>query len=527
MIAFGMDKITDDGSRGSSPFRKVIFPAIVAVAAVAGGAYFIRRSRKAQQMAMKHRLSGWQKKEGIDTVATNDMRLRKNRKLQVVIDRTEELEFLKYAFQNSKPKINFVTGPEGCGKSWLVHEALRSCDYVLKVDLNTAKVSNKEEGAHELLNFIMKKSGYYEPKLHSMLREMGISQRGNPNEVALINKQELENGFFFLENVLKEIATTSDQFPCIFIDEFHSLSEKALKSDYFFRFLQWAVHITDLGLAQIIFCGNDLSLGQLDKIRESFRQRRIHYALNYPVLTPDDIKVVLRNADDGKIFDGKMEAIQLLEAFGGQLKDIEHAIDFVDGGMSIHSTISKMVTETAHVVENLCFTPILDEISKASTPSSLKAGYDKFMRCWNMIGAFSKEETILEDHLVFQVFGDHAHEIDIYEKFGIIRYCWPKLGQSTTHQVTLTPISPRYHKAFQQLVNRPGLTKIVLDVKRNLAIMDLVEQERTLKERIAVITDVKSCLTEEGLSFNVEMAKVWKKLSAIWQSIDELKQPWK
>uniref|UniRef100_A0A7S2RIP1 ATPase domain-containing protein n=1 Tax=Mucochytrium quahogii TaxID=96639 RepID=A0A7S2RIP1_9STRA len=504
-------------------FGKKTLATGVGIGTVVSSLYLVRRSRRMQVAAMKYKMGKWAKTEG--RLAPHDVAPRN--KFQVKVDRELELGVLRHHLLNSKPKMGFVTGPESCGKSWLVLETLRDVDNVLKVDLHKEQVSVGSAGASELLDHLVRRSGYYYPT--SILSDLGlISARpsgetrqgtnplGNP-------RREVELALNYLEHAFKQLKEESGQNPCIFIDELHSLRGNALKSNDFVRFLQWAMHITDAGLANVIFVGDESTLYQLDQEHQALRQRRAHFPIDYPIVKPDLIKVALRQVDDGKIFDGAAEAKLLCESFGGQLRDMEKAIGFADNGQALQSTVSRMITETSHFVQNGCLEPILEGLTDTSDVRSLQEIYKRYMRCWKMICLFSEsdEQKILHDRLVYEVFEEYGHEIDEYVEKGILRYCWPLLGSDKAHEITLKPLSPRFACAFRQLVNKPGLQKVAIDVKKQLALLKLDSEQAVMTGRINTILSIKQFLSEDGKTFNDEMEKAWATLRGNWEEYDQ------
>lgn len=440
---------------------------------------------------------------------------------------------LEHHFQMAKASLAFVTGPEGSGKSWVVSRALVPLDFVLRVDLHREQIST---GA-QLLENIVRRSGYYHPT--NVLADLGIVTPAREVKGS-IERKEVELAFYCLEKAMEEIVRETGKLPAIFIDELHSLKENALRSSEFTRFLQWAMHISDKGFCNIVFVGRSRALQLLDQEHESFRQRRVHFPIDYPLIKPELVKVALRHADDGKVFDGSEEAKLLVATFGGQLRDMEKAIDTADTGLSIKATVSRMVNETAHFIQASTLEPILEDIDRARGAPDGSAGtdgrrrslvecYKRYLRCWDMLNIFSEKETavtIVLDRLLYEVFEESGHEIDEYVDKGILRYCWPPLGSDKSHEITLTPLTPCYQRAFKLLVQKDGLKKVAMDIKRELAKVTLAENQKTLSTRVNMLLSIQRVLGQdapEAQQLTKDMNDIYAKLRANWADYDALK----
>ncbi|GBG33612.1 Mitochondrial escape protein 2-like [Hondaea fermentalgiana] len=507
------------------------FVASLGVGTVATALYLARRSRFAQMRAMKYKMKkNWKSRQmtALDHASAvifgGTRRSVGESKLEVKVDRHKELKVLRHHFMETYPKLTFVTGPEAAGKSSITEKALGDIEYVLKVDLHKDQVSSGSLGASELLDHLCRRAGFYFPT--TVLADLGIiqpSSSGSSPTKAAAFRREQELALRYLEYTCEEIVSETGQYPCIFIDELHSLKDAALTSSDFTRFLQWCMHITDSGLAHVVFVGRDTSLTLLDQEHHDLRERRIHFPVDFPIVTPELVKVALRHADKGRLFDGADEAKLLCETFGGQLRDMEKALDSADTGLSVSAAASRMVTETSHFIEQTILGPILQEVADADKQEDLEASYRRYLRCWNMLVLFSEAENgvaLQHDRLIYEVFGEHGHEVEIYVDKGLLRYGWPPLGTDKTFEVILFPVSQRFHCAFRQLVNKPGLNKVAMDIKRHLAKLELKGTQDTLSERVQLVNSMKDFLPEDEVK--PEMESVWKKLKENWEDYDTL-----
>mmetsp|Transcript_17257 Transcript_17257/g.33896 ORF Transcript_17257/g.33896 Transcript_17257/m.33896 type:complete len:572 (+) Transcript_17257:219-1934(+) len=508
------------------------FVASLGVGTVASALYLARRSRWAQMRAMKYKMKKeWKSRQqtsfrdgGMSIFSSNYGKPGRERTLEVKVDRQKELKVLRHHFMETYPKLTFITGPEAAGKSSIVELALSDIEYVLKVDLHKDQVSSGSLGASELLDHLCRRAGFYFPT--TILTDLGIVQPSSngstPNKAAAFRREQ-ELALRYLEYTCEEIVNETNMYPCIFIDELHSLKDAALTSSDFRRFLQWCMHITDAGLAHVVFVGRDTSLTLLDQEHHDLRERRIHFPIDFPAVTPELVRVALRHANKGRFFDGSEEARLLVNTFGGQLRDMEKALDSADTGLSVSAAASRMVTETSHFIEQTILDPILEQTNSAENPEELESNYRRYLRCWNMLSLFAEADNgsaMSHDRLVYEVFGEYGHEIEDFVAKGLLRYGWPPLGSDKTFEVILYPVSQRFHSAFRQLVNKPGLNKVAMDVKRHLAKLELKGVQDTLSERVQLVNSMKDFLPKDEVTPQVE--EVWEKIKSNWEDFDAL-----
>eukprot|EP00511_Aplanochytrium_stocchinoi_P001511 CAMPEP_0204843980 /NCGR_PEP_ID=MMETSP1346-20131115/48293_1 /ASSEMBLY_ACC=CAM_ASM_000771 /TAXON_ID=215587 /ORGANISM="Aplanochytrium stocchinoi, Strain GSBS06" /LENGTH=604 /DNA_ID=CAMNT_0051983207 /DNA_START=418 /DNA_END=2232 /DNA_ORIENTATION=+ len=514
------------------------------IAIVISSLYFFRRSKWCQTQVMKYKLSKWQKWTSAPWTAKNPKFHTKFHRLTIhtKLDREKELGVIKHLLYRGKPSIMFISGPEGCGKSALTFKALEEAQNVLYLDLYKQQVGSGSRGAHELMEQLARKSGYFFP-LHFQPTALGIisGDTGKANSVEKTSYFELEKCLYLLECALKEVASESRQYPMIVIDELNSLSHSTLKSPDFLRLLHWMMHISDIGLCQVVFVGQDATLGILDKSYESLRQRRIHFPIDYPTLSPETVTIALRVGEQGTIeddplslLDKEADAKLMISTFGGNLRDMDKAVEFSNNGLSVKSTVSRMLTASSRFIINTCIEPLLVQISSSSSTDENRTLNDvhekeqaclRFLRCWNMLKFFSEGNTkVSYDRLLLEVFEDAGHEIDEYVENGILRYCWPPLGSDEAHEMSLSPQSPRYQCAFKYVVNKPALIKITMSVKQELARIQLLKEQNKLSKRVDTMINIHDTLAPSTVASDLEkdIAKVWGKLRSNWRDFDEL-----
>lgn len=146
---------------------------------VASALYLARRSSFAQRRAMLYKLrkhtsqqhSSQQQQRQLQASGSPSA---SQRTLSVRVDRGAELSVLRHQLTKATPKLSIITGPEASGKTLLCNKALEDVRSVLHLDLAKEQVSSGAAGATDVLDHLVRKTGYYMPT--NVLADIGLVQ---------------------------------------------------------------------------------------------------------------------------------------------------------------------------------------------------------------------------------------------------------------------------------------------------------------------------------------------------------------
>jgi len=141
-----------------------------------------------------------------------------------------------------------VVGPESCGASAVVEEALRSAGTMSLLQLNL----NEAASSTSILWAFVRESGFFLiPESWQDLRLVSGSSKESEIERCLrLHAKVFEEGTLLQQTQASRVGYAPR--PVICVDQLHSRHIASQDKAEFDRFLNWALHLTDRSLAHVI-----------------------------------------------------------------------------------------------------------------------------------------------------------------------------------------------------------------------------------------------------------------------------------
>lgn len=329
-----------------------------------------------------------------------------------------------------------VVGPEACGASSVVEEALCSVGVtsLLKLNLNEAAASGS------LLWGLVRDSGFFLiPESWQNLRLVNASAK----------ETEVERCLRLHAHVFEELASQQqlggpggDEVPrpVICVDEMHSRHVVSQQAGEFERFLNWAVHLTDRSLAHVVIVTRPDVVQTLDHAHAPFAQRRHCLWLDYVKPAIVEARLLSTFGVEGAYAEGHplkpQDAALIAHTIGGQLKDLRNICNAIhrhsDPRESLlqtphsqgwHRLHGLLISQAFHQLEQRLEDGLAcaaEQHYKGELGESLLQAYLRAQRFWALMQQLARQGHVPRTEVIANIYRAFSNELDELLSAGMV-----------------------------------------------------------------------------------------------------------